>query len=111
MSTMSERRYAFPTFLLLYRAFPATSRVRLRRTKNKVGYSGWEQCIHPELLKHYLRHQFVIFTLAQRLTVQTKHLRCSPRYQRRDGKHTGRVDLAADGQTGGDEPASLSFPV
>ncbi len=25
--------------------------------------------------------------------------------QRRDGKHTGRVDPTADGQTGGDEPS------
>ncbi|QUJ04778.1 flagellar transcriptional activator FlhD [Salmonella enterica subsp. enterica] len=51
--------------------------------------------------------------LAQRLIVGTKHLRCSPRYQRRDGKHAlERVDDHAQMvKLAGDEPVSLSFPV
>lgn len=65
-----------------------------------------------ELLKHIYDINLSYLLLAQRLIVQDK---ASAMFRLgindRDGKHTGRVDPAADGQTGGDEPVSLSFPV
>lgn len=62
-----------------------------------------------ELLKHIYDINLSYLLLAQRLIVQDK---ASAMFRLGINEEMANsVDPAADGQTGGDEPVSLSFPV